>query len=161
MSIGLCVAFLVIATPPSCLCGQGTGLAAAMRSLSAGDSVRLEAAGLGRVEGRFIASNGTAVTLASHAGSLKIPLGDLERLWVRGRATQRGALIGSIAGVVVGIAGGLAISGVACNPVDGGDCTALEVAAVTGLLGGAGGAVVGAGVGFAVPVWRLRFPWSG
>ena len=45
-----------------------------------------------------------------------------------------------------------------CEPIDGGDCTAAEVAAVTGLIGGAGGAAVGLGVGFAIPVWRLRFP---
>ena len=153
-----CIAFLVVGTPPAGARGQDSGQAAAVGSVSVGDSVRLDASGLGRVEGRFVVSNSTSLTLDNHDGSLRVPFADLERLWIRGRATRKGALIGSVAGVVLGIMGGLLIGGVACEPIDGGDCTAAEVAAVTGLLGGVGGAAIGVGVGFAIPVWSLRFP---
>ncbi len=111
-----------------------------------------------RVEGQFVTATATTVTLTSHGVAAEVPLLDLERLWVRQRATGRGALIGAGFGVLVGVVGGLIISSVACEPVDGGDCTAAEVAALTGLLGGAGGAFIGAGIGFVIPVWRLRFP---
>ena len=152
------VVFLVVAALPLGVLAQDSARAAVMRSIAPGDSVRLDAMRLGRVEGRFVASNAAILTLASHTIALEIPLDDVERLWVRGRATRKGALIGSIAGVVLGIVWGVAISEIACGPVDGGGCTAAEVAAVTGLLGAAGGAVIGFGIGFAVPTWRLRFP---
>ena len=60
----------------------------------------------------------------------------------RGRHSnaRKGAFIGAGAGILVGIVGG------------------LRWRRSTGLLGGAGGAVVGAAVGFAIPTWRLRFP---
>ena len=158
LSLIMCIGLLVAAAQPASVLGQDGGRAEAVGSVSAGDSVRLDVAGLGQVEGRFVVSNSTTLTLASRGASTQVRLADLERLWVRGRATRNGAVIGSVAGLVVGIVGGLLISGVACDPVDGGDCTAAEVATVTGLLGGAGGAAVGAGIGFAIPVWRLRFP---
>jgi hypothetical protein len=110
------------------------------------------------VEGQFVAANETIVTLSSHGATAQVPLLDLERLWVRQRATGRGALIGAGVGAVAGVIAGLLISSVACEPVDGGDCTAAEVAAVTGLVGGAGGGLIGAGVGSLIPVWRVRFP---
>jgi len=126
--------------------------------MKVGQHVRVDVSQIGRVEGRFLVANGTTLTLARDDVPIQIRLPDIERLWVRGRATRKGAFIGAGVGVLVGIVGGLLISSVACEPIDGGDCTAAEVAAVTGLLGGAGGAVVGAAVGFAIPTWRLRFP---
>jgi hypothetical protein len=137
---------------------QDTARVAAVRTIRLGQYVRADVARLGRVEGQFVTATATTVTLTSHGVTAEVPLLELERLWVRQRATGRGALIGAGLGVLVGIVGGLIISSVACEPVDGGDCTAAEVAALTGLLGGAGGGFIGAGVGFVIPVWRLRFP---
>jgi len=127
-------------------------------ALELGQQVRLELTGNLRVEGRFALGSDTSVTLVRHDVPTQVRLPDVERLWVRGRATGRGALIGAGVGALAGILYGLLISEVACEPIDGGDCTAAEVAAVAGLLGGAGGALVGAGVGYAIPIWRLRFP---
>lgn len=152
------VAYLVLAMAPFGVRGQDNTRAVAMRSLSPGDSVRLDGLRLGRVEGRFVNSNAAILTLASGASPLEIPFDAVEHLWVRGRATRKGALIGSLSGLVVGVVGGVLIASVACEPVDGGDCTAAEVAAVTGLLGAAAGTAIGFGVGFAIPEWRLRFP---
>ena len=159
MCVLWCIALLMAGSLPSSLRGQDSGQAAAVRLINADAPVRLDASGLGRVQGRFIGSNSTSLTLSTGGGdSVQVPLADLERLWTRGRATRKGALIGSVGGALLGIVGGLLISEVACNPTDGGDCTAAEVAAATGLLGGVGGAVLGAWVGFAIPVWSLRFP---
>lgn len=135
-----------------------SSLVSAVRALEIGRMVRLEASQLGRVQGRLLVVTDSSLTLAWLETSLPVRLPHVERLWVRGRATGTGALIGAGVGVVVGAVFGLLIGQVACEPVDGGDCTAAQVAAVTGLLGGAGGAVLGAAIGFAVPSWRLRFP---
>ncbi len=137
---------------------QDTARAAAVRTITLGQFVRADIARLGRVEGRFVAANETTVTLTSQGATAQVPLLDLERLWVRKRATGRGALIGAALGVLAGVVGGLAIGSIACEPVDGGNCGAAEVATLTGLVGGAGGALIGAGVGSVIPVWRLRFP---
>jgi len=126
--------------------------------LKPGQLLRVEGARLGRLEGRFVAVDASTLTLTRDSTPTEIRLPDVERLWVRGRATGRGALIGAGIGIVAGAAYGLLIGSIACEPVDGGDCTSAEVAAVMGLLGGAGGAAVGAGVGYAIPIWRLRFP---
>jgi hypothetical protein len=152
------LAFLTLAAVPAVADAQDTARVAAVRTLTLGQYVRADVARLGRMEGQFVTATETTVTLTSRGVTAEVPLLDLERIWVRQRATGRGALIGAGLGVLVGVVGGLIISSIACEPVDGGDCTAAEVAAVTGLLGGAGGGLLGAGVGFVIPVWRLRFP---
>jgi hypothetical protein len=131
---------------------------AAAHALQPGQRVRLDVARTGRVEGRFAVASDTSLILGLEDGTTEVRVLDIERLWVRRRATAKGALIGAGAGALAGVVFGILISTVACEPVDGGNCTAAEVAALTGLVGGAGGAAVGAGVGFAIPVWRLRFP---
>jgi hypothetical protein len=151
-------ALLLLATLPSGIPGQTADRAGTAGALAAGDSVRLEISGSRRLEGRLIFADPATLTLESLGGSVRVSLPDVERLWVRGRQTRKGAWIGAIAGGVSGIAAGLLISQVACEPVDGGDCTAAEVAAFTGLVGGAGGAALGAGIGFMIPAWHLRFP---
>jgi hypothetical protein len=132
--------------------------AAVVHTLSFGTRVRLDLLHAGMVEGRFTRGTDTILTLVRHDESTSIRLRDIERLWVRGRATGTGALVGAGVGIVAGVVYGLLIGQVACEPVDGGDCTTAEVAALTGLIGGAGGALAGAGIGLAIPVWRLRFP---
>ena len=86
-----------------------------------------------------------------------IQLPDINRLWVRGRYTKNGAWIGALVGAAFGIWLGMGVAD-ACD-IDGEPCfTRPEGATVGGLMFGAGGAVVGAGIGFAIPTWRLRFP---
>jgi hypothetical protein len=65
-----------------------------------------------------------------------------------------GGAIAFTAGAVFGYVIG---KNIACEPVDGGDCSPFEVAAVFGLIAGAGGAAVGALIGSQVTVARLRF----
>jgi len=137
---------------------QDTGRVAAVLALRLGQQVRVDLTGNRQVEGRLALGSDTSLTLIRHDVPAKVRLPDVERLWVRGRATGRGALLGAGVGTLAGVLYGLLISDVACEPVDGGDCSTLEVAAVAGLLGGAGGAAVGAGIGSVIPIWRLRFP---
>jgi len=153
-----CVVFLLLAALPMGARGQPVSLDAVVHALGAGDAIRLDVSRSGRVEGRFIVATATTLTLTSHDSRVLVPLPDIERLWVQARATRKGAVIGAGVGALIGIVGGLLIGGVACEPVDGGDCTPAQVAATVGILGGGGGAALGAGVGFAFLRWRPRFP---
>ena len=156
--VGRLVAFFLLVASAVGIQGQSIEQAAATDAITPGDSVRLELSTLVRVEGRFIVADATTLALASGGDAVQVAIPDIERLWVRGRHTRKGAWIGASAGALLGVVGGLLISRVACEPVDGGDCTAAEVAAVMGLVGGAGGAALGAGLGSVIPTWRLSFP---
>lgn len=148
---------LLAVSPPLRAQAQGSRLVAAVRELTAGQQVRLETIRAERFRGRFVAVDDSMLALALRDRTARIRLPEIERLWVRSRATGRGALIGAGGGLLVGVAYGLLIGEVACGG-DGGDCTPAELALVTGLVGGAGGAVLGAGIGSMAPLWRVRFP---
>lgn len=105
------------------------------------------------VEGRLVQVRG-GCAYVDGATPRVIPAADIERVWVRGRSTGRGALIGGIGGLVGGAIFGAVVGQLACEPHDGGNCTPAGVAIFTGLLGAAGGAGVGAVVGSLVPRWR-------
>jgi len=129
-----------------------------VRELEVGRRVRLDAAGLGRIEGRFLTLRGDLLAIDVEAQEREIRVREIQRLWVRGHSAKRGAVIGALVGGAAGVLGGLLIAEVACGPTDGGDCTTLEVASVFGLVAGGGGALLGAGIGLAIPSWKLRFP---
>ena len=148
------IASLLLALLPLGAQGQDADRAGVVAALETGQRVRLEVEGLGRVEGRFLTADEAAITFV--AGE-PIRLPDINRLWVRGRHTKRGAWIGALVGVAFGIWIGT-VAANACD-IDGEPCfTTAQAAAVGGLFSGAGGAFVGAGIGFAIPTWRLRFP---
>ena len=151
------VLLLTLATSPIGVLAQNTDREAAVEAVKVGELVRLDVARIGRMEGPFLATNDSTFILARNGEPAQVQLGDIERLWVRGRSTHRGALIGALVGIAFGIWIGT-VAADACD-IDGEPCfTTAEAAAVGGLLSGAGGAVVGAGIGFAIPTWRLRFP---
>ena len=129
--------------------------AVAVRTLGIGQRVRLDVVQLGRVQGVVFGINESELTLTDDAELKRIALPEIQRLWVRGRATKTGVLVGSVAGLIAGLAYGFLIGEVACAETD---CTRTEVAAIVGLVSGAGGAVVGGSIGLVVHKWHLRFP---
>ena len=135
--------------------GQEANREGIIAGLEAGQRVRLDVEGLGRVEGRFLMADEAAITFAV-GEPIRLP--DIERLWVRGRSTGRGAWIGAAIGLAAGIIIGLDYAGGVCHDDDGTFCSDAKIAAGSGAAFGAGGAVLGAGIGFAIPTWRLRFP---
>ena len=150
------IAFLV---GPQPLAAQTTdsALIAAVNRLDPGRRLRIEAAGRPLTEASFLALDRGDLLLGVPGDPTRIPLTDIERLWSRQRATKTGAIVGGIAGLVLGAAYGLFIGEVICNNED---CNANTAAAMalTGSIGGVGGAAVGAAVGSFIPVWKLRFP---
>jgi hypothetical protein len=120
------------------------------------ERLRLEAGAPGvRLEGRYAGTADGRLALVTDGGMVHTRLGEIDRLWTRGRSTGKGALIGGVAGLVIGATYGALISEVTCAESS---CTTLGLAAAVGGIGAAGGAAVGALVGFALPSWKLRFP---
>jgi hypothetical protein len=105
----------------------------------------------------FSAARSDSLVLAGDAGLSRIDHLEIDRLWVRGRATKQGAIIGGITGLLAGIGMGLFIGEVICNNED---CNADTGAAVVAL--GVGGGLLGAGggalIGSTIAKWHLRFP---
>jgi hypothetical protein len=130
---------------------------AVIQTLRDSQWVRLVSPALARREGQLLVVNSSELVLARHAQPLRVPAADIDSLWVRGRATKTGALLGGLVGAVAGVGAGLFISQVICSTQD---CGVDDAAPVLGLGAGglAGGALVGALIGSAVPKWRLRFP---
>jgi len=121
--------------------------------LHADQYIRLHVRGGRHVEGRFafhvVAPAGSQLSVADTL----IQAETVDSLWVRGRATKTGALVGA---VVVGVPAAVFWAAV-CSAIAESECTAWG--AVAGLtVGTAGiGALLGAGVGTAFPRWQLRY----
>jgi hypothetical protein len=129
---------------------------AVVAQLRVDDLVRVRSTG-GQFQGTFLGYEWPELRLDTGAQTLVVMLPELDALWVRGRATKRGALLGMLVGVVIGSAAGLYVGEVIC---DDSDCQAntLGTIASFGALGAAGGAASGAMVGLTVPRWHARFP---
>lgn len=155
---GLLFGWLAIAavmTVPATLRAQSphVGLdSASIAQLTPRRYVRLQLPEYGRIQGTVGLRSGSELTLQVDAENRKISLGAVDTLWVRGRRTTTGALIGAILG-----AGGGAFLGAIADGLCESDCNGNGVL-VVGLLGAGAGAVVGGVVGTAIPRWRRIFP---
>jgi hypothetical protein len=109
-----------------------------------------------RITGRLIAASDGQVTLGPAGGRVIVAMQDIDTVWVRKTAAGTGALIGGVVGgLFLGIAF-YALDQSACTDTvcNGGPAPAIGGA----FLGGAIGAIAGAGIGALVPKWKRRFP---
>lgn len=117
-----------------------TALDTVLNRLRPGQTIRVSTRDQGRVEYRF--------------GSRDIAVTSIDSLWVRGRSTATGAIVGGLTLAAVSFA---IVSG-ACDP--GADCSGVEVPAAMA-VGLVGGALLGALIGSTMPRWRLRYASKG
>ncbi len=88
-------------------------------------------------------------------GGDPITFGRIERVWVRGRATRRGAIIGV---VTLGLIGG-SVLGYDCSREGAElDCSVPTATALGTLAGAAAGFGLGTAIGAILPQWHKRFP---
>jgi hypothetical protein len=122
--------------------------------LSLADSqwVRLAGSGTGRSEGRLLDRGPAEVVLSSEPQPIRVPATSVDTVWTRGTSVKTGALVGALLGVGVGVALGVA----ACGEQH--DCSERDGALILGAMGLGGGALVGAGIGLALPTWHRRYP---
>ena len=130
-----------------------------VEALEAGQRVRVRAADALSIEGVFLGVEGQDMLLSTTGAeqALRVPVDRLEALWVRKRATRKGAFIGAITGGAVGVGFGLFIGEVLCNDAD---CEAntLGAAALVGAFGAGAGAAGGALIGYLVQGWSAVWP---
>ncbi len=124
--------------------------------LTAGQRVRVRATDALSVEGVFVSFEGQDMLLSTTRSvqDQRVPIDRLQAVWVRERATRRGALIGAITGAIFLTGAALYLDRYILE--DPGDVTlgvALGVGAVGAGLGGAAGAVIGYLTRGWSPVW--------
>lgn len=150
------LAALGAACLPTSLPAQSTpaGRDSAVAKLKTGQQIRLSAEGMARLVGRAGVSASDTLDFAQDDMVRRIPVLAIDTLWIRGRATSTGLIIGGIVGSAAGLLAA-AYGAASCEY----DCSAtgLEYAGVAA-LGAAAGAGVGALIGSAFPRWKRRFP---
>jgi hypothetical protein len=130
---------------------------AAVRGIDTGDYVRLQTESGPRVEGQLAVNDATSVTVfRDEAPVVEVPIPDIDGLWVRGRRTGIGALIGGGIGIAFGVVAGHTIEQIHCGETD--SCGEIGSELLGGVVFGAGGALIGAGIGWLIPKWDQRFP---
>jgi hypothetical protein len=110
--------------------------------------VRVELPDLSRIQGQVTRSSMTELYLSQDDQERRIPTDQIQRAWVRGRATGIGAIVGS----VIGLGGGLLLGAVVDAVCETESCGGATIP--VGLLGAGVGAGVGAIVGSAIPRWH-------
>ena len=147
---------LVAITAP--LAGQApadSARLAAIRTFRRGTALRLVYTGTGSVEGEFVRGVGDSLILVRGRVWETMPAAGIDSVWVRGNRAGTGALVGSVAGAVLLGWGAASLNRALC---EGPDCNEGGAFVRGALIGGLGGMLFGAGIGAAVPRWRLRYP---
>ncbi|MGH7561240.1 MAG: hypothetical protein ACRENB_09470 [Gemmatimonadales bacterium] len=128
--------------------------AAALARLTPAQTVRIEDRVGIRTEGRFGGVAGTTLRLSQNGAAEEVDLSRLAAVWVRGRQTKAGAIIGGAAGLGVALFFGLIANGV-CETDE---CRGVGPYLVYSAIFVPGGALVGAAIGAAIPRWRRIAP---
>jgi hypothetical protein len=129
---------------------KGKDPAQAFARVAPGAHVRIEERDGHVLEGRYVATTYGNVVLDEPA--IRIPAASIQKVWIRGRATKTGAIIG---GIVVGVSSALlgAAAGAFCES-DCGDFDVYRYGAIGFATGAGMGALTGGIVGAAFPKWH-------
>jgi hypothetical protein len=114
--------------------------------------LRIESQDGRRVEGRFDGLSQTTLRVSFDGSGESVDLDALTAVWVRGRHTKAGAILGSAAGLGLGLYIGLVVNAL-CETDDCGSAYLLAPALFI-----PAGALVGAAIGAAIPNWRRIIP---
>lgn len=145
-----------VAQSPRVAPGWEDARAAAVAGLEAGKRIRVEAPTTGRVTGTFLRIGDGALLLQGEGGEEGVPIADMTGLWVRGRSTTAGAVVGAVTLGALGALGGAVLCAAFASDSSSADCGAGV--ALFGLGGALVGGLLGAAVGTAIPQWHRRYP---
>jgi hypothetical protein len=120
-------------------------------TLKAGQVVRVRARAGERIVSRVVAVRGDSLVLSSEGAVVAFDPTTIDSLWLRGRATVVGAIVGAATGAL----GSVAVSSAVCHSIREGFLCGESRTAVAWST--AGGAALGAGIGYVVRTWRLRY----
>ena len=125
--------------------------------LSTGSTIRVATSDRVVFEGRYARLESESLVLYSAAGrdAPRIPLGQIDTLWIRARDHSKGFFNGALIGGALG-AGGVALLAYGVTHSTGDPCNCGTFVAGTVVVSAFLGGVVGAAIGW--PNWRLRWP---
>lgn len=127
-----------------------------LRSFKPEVQLRISTVNRGIHIGRLARVANDTVHLVPQRGSGTVAIDAIDRVWVRGTATKKGAVAGGVTGAVLGALGFALFSYGVC---DAAECSVDGSAVLLGLaIGGATGAATGAVVGSMFGQWHLKFP---
>jgi hypothetical protein len=125
--------------------------------LPSGAVIRVAPVGGTRVEGPVLRATDGALVLWVAGREQTIPLHVGDSVWVRGRATKRGAITGGVLGLAL-TGAVVALFYSTCENGTDDPCTGQEGFVPLGILAGGGGVFVGAALGSLFPRWHRRQP---
>jgi hypothetical protein len=150
---GVLLACCVLSIPFTAVYGQTEPIRGV--TLRPGQTVRVWLADGQRFEARLVAVDSNPRVLRFVEPHPVVPITAINSLWLRRRATGRGALIGGI------VVGGLSFAflTVVCNAFsEGNGCQSWGAVVGLTLVGGGVGALLGAGIGSLFPRWQRLDP---
>jgi hypothetical protein len=145
-----------LATMAQPLMGQGP-VSGALRSLDPGAPVRVSTAGH-RAEGRLGPVDDSTLTLNGKQGVSQFRVAAIDSLWRRGRHTGRGAIVGGVVGAGLFTGFLQLIVAITCDSDTQCHRDHNRAWAAGIVIGGSGGALLGAGVGSLFHRWVRIVP---
>ncbi len=124
------------------------------QELRAGQTVRVRLADGRRFEARLAGVDSSPLVPRFQQLQQVVPITAIDSLWLRRRATGRGAIVG---GIVVGGAS-FAFLTIVCQAISEGQCDAWGAVIGLSVAGAGAGALVGAGIGSLIPRWQRLDP---
>jgi hypothetical protein len=143
--------FCIVLALTSPLEGQGLD-SASIVLLKPDRFVRIQVPELGRVQGNVGFISGRDLYLMTEDRSRTVSLAAVDTLWIRGRRTTLGAIVGG----VIGLGGGILLGALAQGI--GGAESSDNVVVPVALSGAAAGALVGAVAGASIRRWQRIYP---
>lgn len=148
---------LLVATPARAQLPDTSAITTALWTACPGARIRV-AAGDSLVQGRCGPVRDGRLIVTSAGGERAIQLVQIDTVWLRRRATGRGAAVGAVVGgVALGLLGLGAGHGL-CEQPNGCGSEPYQIAAVAAFTGVLGGSLTGGFIGYNVTAWSRRYP---
>jgi hypothetical protein len=160
---GICIALLLAAVaivgirPAAAQQADTARITTAVWTACPGARIRV-AAGGSLVQGRCgpVRDGRLIVTSAGHERAIELV--QIDTVWLRRRATGRGAAVGAVVGgAALGLLGLWAGHGL-CEQPNGCGSEPYQIAAVAAFTGVLGGSLTGGFIGYNVTAWSRRYP---
>jgi hypothetical protein len=149
------LAFLLITLAPATVRGQTApdSIPQILQRIDSGSVLRVRA-GRMTTRGRFSGMSDDAIVLEQVSGSqTPIRFTAINDIWKQGTYWKQGAIIGAVTGTAVLTGFGWVLVRVSCEQPDGCRNDYRTVVLYSILLGGGGGGLVGAGLGYVAKRW--------
>lgn len=122
--------------------------------LRSGQTVRVRLTDGQWFQGRLAGVDSTTLALRFERPGQTVLLATIDAMWLRRRAAWQGAVVG---GVALGAAS-TALGVIVCRALSEDGCEKWGIVVLFGAAGAGGGALLGAGVGSLIPIWKRIDP---